>query len=205
MTGSNRQPTATVNLPAIGVGWTGASGLVYGVRLVEVLLQAGHNVNLVASSAVNQTAPVELDSTVGELVARLHKSGPGELQVFSQTEFTAPLASGSAKGGPLVIAPCSMGTAGRIAAGTSESLLLRAADVCLKERRPLIVVPRETPLATHHLENLARLSTLGALVIPAAPGFYHRPQSVSDLVDFIVQRICDHLGVEVDLSPRWGQ
>ena len=97
-----------------------------------------------------------------------------------------------------------MGTAARIAAGTSETLLLRAADVCLKERRPLIVVPRETPMATHHLENLARLSALGALVLPAAPGFYHRPQSVADLVDFIVQRICDHLGVDVDLAPRWG-
>jgi len=105
----------------------------------------------------------------------------------------------------MVIVPCSMGTVGRLVAGTSETLLLRAADVCLKERRKLIVVPRETPLATHHLEHLAKLSSLGAVVMPAAPGFYNRPQTPGDLVDFMVQRICDHLGVEVDLAPRWGE
>ena len=190
--------------PAVGVGWTGASGLAYGVRLVEVLLGAGRDVNLVASGAVSQTAPVELEKSVDEIIAELGELAPGRLRVFGQTEFTAPLASGSAHGGPLVVIPCSMGTAGRIAHGTSETLLLRAADVCLKERRPLILVPRETPMATHHLENLAKLSGMGALVLPAAPGFYHRPQRVEDLVDFIVQRVCDHLGVEVDLAPRWG-
>jgi len=115
------------------------------------------------------------------------------------------LSSGSAQGGPLVIIPCSMGTVGRIVAGTSETLLLRAADVCLKERRQLIIVPRETPMATHHLEHLAKLSSWGVLVMPASPGFYHRPQSPGDLVDFIVQRVCDHLGIEVDLAPRWGE
>lgn len=191
--------------PAIGVAWTGASGLAYGVRLVDVLLQAGRRVNLVISRAVAQTAPVELGLTVEGLVARLAEMGPGELRVWGQQEFTAPLASGSAQGGPFVIIPCSMGTVGRIAAGTSETLLLRAADVCLKERRQLIVVPRETPLATHHLENLARLSRMGALVLPAMPGFYHRPATAGEMVDFIVQRVCDHLRVPVDLSPRWGQ
>ncbi len=195
---------STVTRPAIGVGWTGASGLAYGVRLVEVLLGAGRDVNLVASGAVSQTAPVELEKSVDEVIEELGGLGPGRLRVFGQTEFTAPLASGSAHGGPLVVIPCSMGTAGRIAHGTSETLLLRAADVCLKERRPLILVPRETPMATHHLENLAKLSGMGALVLPAAPGFYHRPQRVQDLVDFIVQRVCDHLGVGVDLAPRWG-
>ena len=195
---------STVTRPAIGVGWTGASGLAYGVRLVEVLLGAGRDVNLVASGAVSQTAPVELEKSVDEVIEGLGGLGPGRLRVFGQTEFTAPLASGSAHGGPLVVIPCSMGTAGRIAHGTSETLLLRAADVCLKERRPLILVPRETPMATHHLENLAKLSGMGALVLPAAPGFYHRPQRVEDLVDFIVQRVCDHLGVGVDLAPRWG-
>ena len=188
----------------VGVGWTGASGLAYGVRLVEVLLGAGRDVDLVASDAVGQTAPVELGETVGAVTGRLAEAGPGRLRVFGRTEFTAPLASGSARGGPFVVIPCSMGTAARIAAGTSETLLLRAADVCLKERRPLVLVPRETPLATHHLENLARLSALGALVLPAMPGFYHRPRTVADLVDFVVQRVCDHLGVAVDLAPRWG-
>jgi 4-hydroxy-3-polyprenylbenzoate decarboxylase len=195
----------SVGKPAIGVAWTGASGLAYGVRLVDVLLNAGRDVNLVVSSAVSQTAPVELDLTVEGIVERLGSMGPGELQVYGRTEFTSPLASGSAQGGSFVIVPCSMGTVGRIVAGTSETLLLRAADVCLKERRQLIIVPRETPLATHHLENLARLSSMGVLVMPASPGFYHRPSSPGDLVDFMVQRVCDHLGVEVDLAPRWGE
>ncbi|MBE0564419.1 MAG: UbiX family flavin prenyltransferase [Krumholzibacteria bacterium] len=190
--------------PAVGVGWTGASGIAYGVRLVEVLLAAGRDVHLVASAAVAQTAPVELGETLEAVQARLAEPGPGRLRVFGRSEFTSPLASGSARGGPFVVIPCSMGTVGRLAAGTSETLLLRAADVCLKERRPLILVPRETPMATHHLENLARLSALGALVLPAAPGFYHRPRTVEDLVDFVVQRVCDHLGVAVDLAPRWG-
>ena len=167
-------------------------------------LEAGRDVNLVHSSAVAQTAPVELEKPVDEIVADLAGRGPGELKVWGEREFTSPLASGSAKGGPLVVVPCSMGTAARIKAGTSESLLLRAADVCLKERRPLILVPRETPMATHHLTNLAKLSKRGALVIPAAPGFYHRPTTVAELVDFIVQRVCDHLDVDVDLAPRWG-
>jgi 4-hydroxy-3-polyprenylbenzoate decarboxylase len=195
----------TSHKPAIGVAWTGASGLAYGVRLVDVLLNSGRDVNLVVSSAVAQTAPVELNIGVEGIIERLDCMGPGALRVFGKTEFTSPMASGSAQGGPLVIIPCSMGTVGRIRAGTSETLLLRAADVCLKERRQIIIVPRETPLATHHLENLAKLSAWGVLVMPAAPGFYHRPSSPGDLVDFMVQRVCDHLGVEVDLAPRWGE
>ncbi len=191
--------------PAIGVAWTGASGLVYGVRLVDVLLQAGRDVDLVISSAVEQTATVEMGHPAAGLIERLRTLGPGVLETYGQQDFSSPMASGSAKGGPLVIVPCSMGTVGRIAAGTSETLLLRAADVCLKERRQLIIVARETPLATHHLENLTRLSSLGALIMPAAPGFYHRPTSPGDLVDFMVQRICDHLGVEINLVPRWGE
>jgi len=190
--------------PHIGVGWTGASGLAYGVRLVEVLLQAGRDVDLVVSAAVGQTAPVELDTPLEDVVGGLRKMGPGTLRTWDLRDFTSPLASGSAQGGPFVVAPCSLGTVGRIAAGTSETLLLRAADVCLKERRPLILVPRETPLATHHLRNLTRLSEQGVLVLPAMPGFYHRPAKVADLVDFVVQRICDHLEVPVDLVARWS-
>lgn len=186
----------------ITVAWTGASGLIYGLRLVGVLLKAGHGVRLVISDAVHQTAPVEIGTDVNGLVAQLEKLG--SLEVVDTKDFSSPVASGSAMAGPMVVVPCSMGTVGRMVAGTSETLLLRAADVCFKERRTLILVPRETPMATHHLENLAELSRRGALIIPAAPGFYHRPTSVSDLVDFIVQRVCDHLGVSVDLSPRWG-
>ncbi len=191
--------------PAISVGWTGASGLIYGVRLVEVLLEAGRDVHLVVSDAAEQTAPTELDCTTAELIAGLEKkSSTSSLHVFGRREFTAGVASGSGLDGGMAICPCSLGTVGRIAAGTSETLRLRAADVCLKERRKLILVPRETPLATHQLENLARLSSWGAVILPAAPGFYHRPGSVSDLIDFIVQRICDHLDVSVTLIPRWG-
>ncbi|MCP4292818.1 MAG: UbiX family flavin prenyltransferase [bacterium] len=192
------------NKPSISVAWTGASGLVYGVRLVDVLLQSGRDVDLVVSSAVSQTAPVEMGHPLEGLIERLRTMGPGVLEVHGQKDFSSSMASGSAQAGPMVILPCSMGTVGRLVAGTSETLLLRAADVCLKERRQLIIVPRETPLATHHLEHLARLSSLGALIMPAAPGFYHRPTSPGDLVDFMVQRICDHLEVDVRLVPRWG-
>ena len=221
------QPGAVAPNP-VAVGWTGASGLAYGVRLVEVLLAAGRDVELVVSAAVEQTAPVEIGCPPDALVAALAAGEPvavvpgepprsvtfapgaappgrrGALRRRGEREFTAPLASGSSLRGGLVICPCSMGTVARVAHGTSETLLLRAADVCLKERRPLILVPRETPLATHHLENLARLSARGALIVPAAPGFYHRPRAVGDLVDFIVQRICDHLDLPVALTARWG-
>lgn len=222
-----RQPGSAAPSP-VAVGWTGASGIAYGVRLVEVLLAAGRDVHLVVSAAVGQTAPVEMDRTPDELVAALAGGDPvavvpgepprpvtfassgvppavrGTLRRWGERDFTAPLASGSSLRGGFVICPCSLGTAARVAHGTSETLLLRAADVCLKERRPLILVPRETPLATHHLENLAKLSALGALIVPAAPGFYHRPRSVGDLVDFIVQRVCDQLDVPVALTARWG-
>jgi len=186
------------------VAWTGASGLVYGVRLVDVLLNAGMDVNLIVSSAVEQTAPVEMNHSAEGIIERLRTHGPGKLETWGRQEFNAPMASGSAKIGAMVIIPCSMGTVGRIAAGTSESLLLRSAEVALKERRKLIVVPRETPLSTGGLENLTQLSRWGVVVMPAMPGFYNKPTTPGDLVDFMVQRVCDHIGVEVDLSQRWG-
>lgn len=227
--------SATPDRPsrAVAVGWTGASGLAYGVRLVEVLLACGRDVDLVVSSAVAQTAPIELgldpDAIIAALASRrlvpvvpgepprpvgreARGAGPataagparlGNLRRWDERDFSSPMASGSARGGALVVCPCSMGTAARIAAGTSETLLLRAADVCLKERRPLVLVPREAPLATHHLETLAKLSARGALIIPAAPGFYHRPRGVGELVDFVVQRVCDHLDVPAALVARW--
>ena len=196
----------------VNVGWTGASGIAYGVRLVEVLLRAGRDVNLVHSQTVTATVPAEMGRPVEMVLEHLRAvscegSGDrerGKLNLFNLAEYSAPMASGSAPSAGMVICPCSMGTAGRLAAGAGDSLLTRAADVCLKERRPLIVVPRETPLATHHLENLVHLSRLGVVVLPAAPGFYHQPQTVEDLLDFIVQRICDHLDVGIDLVPRWG-
>ncbi len=191
----------------ITVAWTGASGLAYGVRLVEVLLQADRDVTLLRSEAVEQTAPVEMGRPPAEIIADLcltaEKHGT-TLTEYGPKEFTAPVASGSAQGSGLVVCPCTMSTLGRIATGSGDDLLHRAADVSLKERRTLILVPRETPLATHHLENMTRLSAEGAIILPAMPGFYHGPQSVDDLVDFVVQRVCDQLGVDVDLTPRWG-
>lgn len=189
----------------ITVAWTGASGLPYGVRLVEVLLRAGRDVALLRSAAVDQTAPVEMDRTPAEIVAGLRAAAAGAtLTEYGRAEYAAPVASGSAPSGGMVVCPCTMSTLGRIATGSGDSLLFRAADVCLKERRLLVLVPRETPLATHHLENMTRLSREGAVILPAMPGFYHGPQRVEDLVDFVVQRVCDQLGVAVDLAPRWG-
>jgi 4-hydroxy-3-polyprenylbenzoate decarboxylase len=125
--------------------------------------------------------------------------------VYDDADRGAGPASGSAKTAGMVICPCSMGTLASIAAGTSRSLVERAADVTLKERRPLVLVPRETPLSAIHLENMLRLTRAGAVVLPASPGFYHRPASIAELVDFVVARVLDHLGVENTLAPRWGE
>ncbi len=191
----------------VTVAWTGASGIAYGVRLVETLLRAGVSVDLLRSDAAALTAAAELTRPLEEVLvdlANVASSAGADLRGHGLRDFSSPLASGSAPSDGMVVCPCSMGTLARIAAGTSETLLLRAADVCLKERRPLVLVPRETPLATLHLENMLRLSRNGAIVLPAMPGFYHRPRRVEDLVDFVVQRVCDHLGVPVDLVRRWG-
>ena len=188
----------------VAVAWTGASGLAYGVRLVEVLLNAGVPVDLMRSDAVEQTAAAELDRSLADVLADLHAVEAAPLRELGKHEFSASVASGSAPLRGMVVCPCSMSSLARIASGTGETLLHRAADVCLKERRPLIVVPRETPLAVHHLENMTRLARNGAVVLPAMPGFYNGPKSMNDLVDFIVQRICDQLDVPVDLSRRWG-
>lgn len=188
----------------VTVAWTGASGLAYGVRLVEVLLRAAVDVDLLRSDAVDQTAAVELDLSLDDVLADLRIVGNATLREYGKQDYSASVASGSAPSLGMVVCPCSMSTLARIATGTGETLLHRAADVCLKERRTLIVVPRETPLATHHLENMTRLSRNGVVVLPAMPGFYNAPQGVADLVDFIVQRICDRLDVAVDLTKRWG-
>jgi len=174
------------------------------VRLVEVLLNAGVPVDLLRSDAVDQTAVAELDRPLADVLAGLHALDGAELREHGKYDFSASVASGSAPSRGMVVCPCSMSTLARIAGGTGETLLHRAADVCLKERRTLVLVPRETPLATHHLENMTRLSRNGAVVLPAMPGFYNGPRSVGDLVDFVVQRICDRLGVEVGLTKRWG-
>ncbi|MFL5574769.1 MAG: UbiX family flavin prenyltransferase [Gemmatimonadaceae bacterium] len=190
----------------IVVAITGASGAPYAVRLLEELVRARRRVWLIVSAHGLRLLRTELDvASVDELRERVGGEGwDACVSVFGDGDRGAAPASGSALSGGMVICPCSMGTVSAIAAGSSRSLVERAADVALKERRPLIVVPRETPLSTIHLENLLRLSRTGVLVLPAAPGFYHRPQSVGDLVDFVVARVLDHLAVPHQLSRRWG-
>jgi flavin prenyltransferase len=185
---------------------TGASGAPYAVRLLHALAAAGQPVWLIVST--HGWRLLQTESGIHDLHGlRAHvgeDAFDANVTCFDDNDRGATPASGSAKVRSMVIVPCSMGTIASIAAGTSRSLVERAADVTLKERRPLIVVPRETPFSRIHLENMLRLTDAGAVVLPAAPGFYHQPQRIDQLVDFVVQRILDQLGVEVDIAPRWG-
>jgi len=182
---------------------TGASGGPYAVRLLEVLARARVPVWLIISKHGWRLLEVETGVSSD---AELKKATGGDwssVTAFDDADRGATPASGSAKSAGMVICPCSMGTVSAIAHGTSRSLVERAADVALKERRRLILVPRETPFSLVHLRNLTAAAEAGATVIPAAPGFYHRPANVQQLVDFVVQRVLDHMGVEASLAPRW--
>ena len=185
---------------------TGASGAPYAVRLLEALVDAERPVWLVVSSHGWRLLDTEVAvRNVEGLRARVGAAGwDAFVTLFDDGDRGARPASGSARAAGMVVCPCSMGTVSAIAVGASRSLVERAADVTLKERRPLIVVPRETPLSVIHLENLLTLTRAGATVLPAAPAFYHQPASIDDLVNFVVARILDHLGVEHDVAPRWG-
>lgn len=191
------------------VAMTGASGAVYGLRLIGELLRAGERVSLIVTDAGRQVLRHEtgLDWSGNDLErqrrVREHFSSIA-VDCIALHNFFSGVASGSAAADGMVVIPCSMGTAGRIAAGLSGNLLERAADVMLKERRPLLLVPRETPFNTIHLENLLRLSRAGAVILPAMPGFYHGPQTIDDLVDFVVGKVLDQLAVEHNLFKRWG-
>jgi 4-hydroxy-3-polyprenylbenzoate decarboxylase len=194
------------------LAFTGASGTPYGVRLLEVLLQTGLTVHLTISPAGAEVIEQELDRHVKLdqflLSDLLRDSAPlatgGQVQYHHYQDFRAGIASGSFLTGGMVICPCSMGTAGAIAHGLSQNLIHRAAEVHLKEQRKLILVPRETPIGCIPLRNLARCAEAGAVILPAMPAFYTRPRSLKDMVDFIVGRICDQLGIEHQLLPRWG-
>lgn len=220
------------------VAMTGASGSIYAIRLLEVLLVTGHTVHLTMSSSAATVLDKELGLKVNlSKFDRKHllpseaelaqdpalqglkqlRSGSSDLSsIFSEVpkgkivyhhhdDFMAGIASGSFLTAGMVICPCSMGTLASIAGGHSENLIQRAADVHLKERRKLILVPRETPLSTIQLGNMLKLSEAGATIMPAMPGFYHGPRSIQDLVDFVVGRICDHLGIAHKLFHRWGE
>jgi 4-hydroxy-3-polyprenylbenzoate decarboxylase len=192
---------------------TGASGAPYGVRLLEVLLAAGRTVHLALSPAAVEVLEQELGRRVrldrfdladllgAEPAAR---AGPGHVRYWHFANFQAGIASGSFLTGGMAVCPCSMGTVAAIAHGLSQNLIHRAADVHLKEKRRLVLVPRETPLHLIQLRNLVACAEAGAVVLPATPAFYTRPRSLDDVVDFIVGRVCDQLGVEHHLFPRWG-
>ena len=182
---------------------TGASGAPYAVRLLEVLAQAAVPVHLIVSGHGWRLLSIEAGIANATELREATGNEWSSIAVFDDGDRGAIPASGSAKSAGMVICPCSMGTVAAIAHGASRSLVERAADVTLKERRSLILVPRETPFSLVHLRNLTLVSEAGATVMPAAPGFYNRPTSVNDLVDFIVQRVLDHMKVEAELIPRW--
>jgi 4-hydroxy-3-polyprenylbenzoate decarboxylase len=199
-------------MKTVALAFTGASGLPYGLRLLECLLAADVRVWLLYSQAAQIVAKQELDLTLPaqpreaqRLFAERYGAREGQLSVFGAQEWFAPPASGSNPPDAYVICPCSMGTLAKVAAGLADDLIARAADVVLKEGRKLVLVPRETPFSAIHLENMLRLSRAGAVILPPAPGFYHHPQSVADLVDFVVARILDQLGVAHTLVRPWGE
>lgn len=196
---------------AIALAFTGASGMPYGLRLLECLIRAGEPVWLVYSQVAQIVAHQEMGLRLPTQpreaqrhFSELYGAAEGQLRVFGRDDWYAPLASGSNAPRAMVICPCSMGTVASIAAGLADNLIERAADVVLKERRRLVIVPRETPFSTLHLENMLKLSRNGAVILPANPGFYLRPQSVDELVDFIVARVLDHLDIDNDLVRRWS-
>jgi len=195
----------------IALAITGASGSAYGLRLLELLLQNGRQVYLMISKAGRMVIPMEtgleLPAATGEtenMLAQLYHAQPGQLRVFGREEWTAPVASGSNPPAAMVVCPCTAGTLSAIACGASNNLIERAADVMLKEQRRLILVVRETPLSAIHLENMLKLARLGVVTMPASPGFYNRPESLEQIVDFMVGRVLDHLGIGHDLVRPWG-
>jgi 4-hydroxy-3-polyprenylbenzoate decarboxylase len=193
------------------VGISGASGAPYALRLLQVLVKGGHAVYISISgdglSIMHDETALMLKGSETDIQYALEKhleAKEGQINYFDEDNMYAPIASGSVKVDAMVVIPCSMKTLAAIAQGYASTLIERAADVTLKEKRKLIIVPRETPLSAVHLRNMLTLAELGSHVIPAMPAFYHHPQHISDMVDFIVGRVLDSMGIENDLSPRWG-
>jgi 4-hydroxy-3-polyprenylbenzoate decarboxylase len=180
----------------IVVGMTGASGSIYTVRLLEVLREAGCEIHFVASESGWQVIEYECGLTQADIEKRVTR-------VYDVNQIGSAIASGSFRMDAMVIVPCSMRTLGGIANGMADNLLMRAADVAMKEGRPLYIVPRETPLSAIHLENMLKLARLGVRIIPAMPGFYHRPKNMDELINMMVGKICDQIGVEHTLFERW--
>jgi 4-hydroxy-3-polyprenylbenzoate decarboxylase len=193
------------------VGLTGASGQIYGERLVRALTAAGHDVDLALSPAAAKVLPHERGVSLApgdhdlapHLIRWLGEECAARVRSFGPDEVEAPASSGTSGISAVILCPCSMGTLARVSAGYSSNLVERAADVALKERRELVLVPRETPLSELHLENMLRLRRMGAVILPAMPGFYHGPRSIEDLVDHVVGKVLDTLRIEHDVGARW--
>lgn len=195
----------------ITLAFTGASGMPYGMRLLELLLASGHHVYLLYSQVAQIVAKQEMSlvlpsraQDLERLLQARYANSPGSLRVFGREEWFCPVASGSNPSDAMVICPCTMGTLAAVAVGLSDNLIARAADVMIKEKRKLIIVPRETPFSVIHLNNMLTLANAGCVILPANPGFYHHPKTIDDLVDFVVARILDHLEIPHTLLPRWG-
>lgn len=200
-----------ISQSSVTLAITGASGAPYAVRLLECLLAQGQQVHLLMSSAARVVFATELNwqlpaapSAMASELCKHFRVTAEQLRVYGKEEWFSPVASGSAAPKKMIVCPCSTGTLSAIAHGASDNLIERAADVVIKERGQLILLPREMPFSAIHLENMHKLALLGVTIMPAAPGFYHNPQSINDLVDFVVARILDHLGLEQTLQPRWG-
>ena len=190
---------------------TGASGAPYALRLLECLVNADYEIFVLISSAAKVVFATEEDIKIpsrpdaaADFFTQRFNARSGQITVCGKEEWFSPVASGSAAPRQMIICPCSTGTLSAIACGASDNLIERAADVVMKERGQLVIVPREMPLSSIHLENMLKLSQMGVTIMPAAPGFYHQPTSIADLVDFVVARILDHLGLDQSLIARWG-
>jgi len=196
----------------ITVAMTGASGAQYGLRLLEFLTQAGVELRVLISQPAQVVIGMETDfglparpAEQERFLSERFQAESGQISVYGREQWTAPVASGSGVSDAMVVCPCTTGTLAAIASGQSRNLIERAADVSIKERRSLILVVRETPFSSIHLENMLRLNQAGVTIMPANPGFYHQPNTVEQIIDFMVARVLDHLGVSQTLVPPWGE
>jgi len=196
----------------ITLAMTGASGAQYGLRLLDCLVREDREVHFLISKAAQLVMSTETDvvlpakpQSIQAFLTEYTGAAAGQIRVYGREDWMSPVASGSGAPAAMVVVPCSTGTLSAIATGACNNLIERAADVTLKERRQLILVPREAPFSTIHLENMLKLSQMGAVILPAAPGFYHPPQTIDDLVDFVVARILNLLAIPQDMLPRWGE
>lgn len=197
---------------SITLALTGASGAQYGLRLLECLVRADKQIYLLFTKAAQIVVGSETDLKLpgraaeqNRFLAKHYKARDGQIRVCGEEEWTSPPASGSGAPRTMVVCPCTMATLANIASGASGNLLERAADVVIKERGNLVLVPRETPFSALHLDNMLKLARLGALILPANPGFYNKPRKIDELVDFVVARVLDQIGIETELLKRWGR